>query len=62
MKKFFMIFALCAAVATANAQVTVSGSKFLDNWSLGIDGGVETPMSHYKFIKRTVMFFVPKLT
>ena len=51
MKKIFMIFALCAAVATANAQVTVSGSKFLDNWSLGIDGGVETPMSHYKFIK-----------
>lgn len=30
-------------------QVTVEGSKFTDNWSLGVGAGVVTPMKHHAF-------------
>ena len=36
---------------TASARETVEGSKFLDNWSLGIAGGVYTPTTHAAFFK-----------
>lgn len=49
MKKIFMIFALCAAVVTVNARETVEGSKFFDNWSVGIAGGVYTPLEGHAF-------------
>ena len=50
MKNFFMIFVLCAAMmTTASARETVEGSKLLDNWSLGIAGGVYTPMKGHAF-------------
>lgn len=52
MKKFFMIFVLCAAMmTTVSARETVEGSKLLDNWSLGVAGGVYTPMQGHAFFK-----------
>ena len=51
MKNFFMIFVLCAAMmTTASARETVEGSKLLDNWSLGIAGGVYTPMKGHVYL------------
>ena len=47
------LFTLCCALflgfTAANAQVTVQGSKFLDNWSVGVAGGVYTPMANHAF-------------
>lgn len=34
---------------SANARETVEGSKFFDNWSVGVAGGVYTPMTHHAF-------------
>lgn len=39
------------SLMAANAQVTVQGSKFSDNWSVGIAGGVYTPMKNNAFFK-----------
>lgn len=45
-----MAAALVAASFSANAQqTTVEGAKFLDNISIGINGGVASPMKNYKF-------------
>ena len=49
MKKVFMLLAVCATVAFASAQTTVRGSKFTDNWSVGIQAGGVTPASQHKF-------------
>lgn len=49
MRKLFTVMALGAAMVAANAQTTVAGSKFTDNWSLGIIGGVTTPTTHHAF-------------
>ncbi|MDE6028476.1 MAG: OmpA family protein [Muribaculaceae bacterium] len=37
------------AIASASAQQAIATPKFGDNWSLGIKGGVTTPMSHSPF-------------
>ncbi len=42
MKKLFTLLALCACMLSANAQTTVKGSRFFDNWSIGLDGGVSS--------------------
>ncbi len=42
MRKVIALIAVCAFVAGAQAQTTVNGSKFFDNWSIGVDGGVST--------------------
>ena len=39
------------AVVGANAQTAVEGNKFLDNWSLGINAGGTTPLTHSAFFK-----------
>lgn len=43
MKKIILIAALALGVISAQAQVTVEGSKFSDNWSIGLKGGAVTP-------------------
>ena len=50
MKKIYAILAMSAAVLSANAQKTVQGSKFFDNWSLGLVGGAITPTTHSALI------------
>lgn len=49
MKKIILLAALALGVVSAQAQVTVQGSKFSDNWSLGVKGGMVTPMKHHAF-------------
>lgn len=50
MKKCFLVAALAMCIGAANAQVTVEGSKFFDNWSLTLKGGGVTPLQNYKMI------------
>lgn len=50
MRKFFTLIALSTVVLTAAAQKTVQGSKFFDNWSIGIVGGGIVPTTHSDFI------------
>lgn len=51
MKKLFTIVAMGAAVLTASAQKTVQGSRFFDNWSVGIVGGGIVPATNSDYIK-----------
>lgn len=47
MKKLFILFsAFIFSILSINAQTAVQTSKFFDNWSIGIDGGVNTNL-HY---------------
>lgn len=51
MKKIIVSLLLCMAVAGANAQTALEGSKFTDNWSVGINVGGTTPLTHSAFFK-----------
>lgn len=44
MKKTFLVLALSCAMIGANAQIATENSKFFDNWSAGVDVGVQTPL------------------
>ena len=46
MKKIILFAALAIGIGVANAQVTVEGSKFSDNWSLTLKGGAVSPFQH----------------
>ena len=45
MKKFFTIAAMSLAMLTASAQKSVQGSRFFDNWSVGLVGGGIVPFT-----------------
>ena len=49
MKKVLLFAAAAACVASANAQQPVEHTNFGSNWSLGVNGGVTTPMTHHAF-------------
>ena len=49
MKKTLLLLAATAAVIGAQAQEPLQQTNFGSNWSLGLDGGVVTPMSHSAF-------------
>ena len=51
MKRLFTLCVLALGLVTVNAQVTVQGSKFFDNWSIGIAGGAYTPTTNHAFFK-----------
>lgn len=51
MKKSIILSAFVLAALTANAQTTVQGSKFTDNWSIELKTGIITPASHSAFFK-----------
>lgn len=51
MKKIILAIAMVAGVCTANAQKNLVGSKFTDNWSIGVAGGVYEPMFGQNIIK-----------
>lgn len=53
MKKVLLIAALILGMGVANAQVTVQGSKFSDNWSLTLKAGGVSPFQNYPVIKST---------
>ena len=50
MKKTLLIAALVAGgMVSASAQQALVQPKFSDNWSIGLDGGVTTPLNHGAF-------------
>ena len=50
MKKFILVAAAAAAVAGASAQApALRATGIGSNWSVGIDGGVTTPLNHHSF-------------
>ncbi len=49
MKKILLILAVAAGVATAQAQDALRATGIGSNWSLGIDGGVTTPLKNHSF-------------
>lgn len=52
MKNLIVTTALAlGAILAASAQQAVEAPKFGDNWSLGINAGVTTPMNHHPFFK-----------
>ena len=54
MKKNILILCMLGASAlTANGQTLLKGTKFTDNRSFGINGGVTTPMSLSAFWKHS---------
>ena len=49
MKKILLTLALIMGFVATQAQVTLEGSKFTDNWSLTLKGGAVSPLQHYAF-------------
>lgn len=49
MKKIFILAAIALGTVAAQAQTSVQGSKFIDNWSVGIKGGVTAPFNGCSF-------------
>ena len=62
MRKLFTILAMSAAVLTVNAQKTVQGSGFFDNWSVGLVGGGITKTTHSAFWKNMRATYGVELT
>ena len=54
MKKFIIVSAFALGAFSANAQTgetALQGTKFGDNWSIGINAGAVTPLTHSSFFK-----------
>lgn len=54
MKKIIIVSAFALGAFTANAQTgetALQGTKFGDNWSIGINAGAVTPLTHSSFFK-----------
>ena len=50
MKKLVLFFAAAAMAVSASAQTTVYGSKFTDNWYVGVQGGVATKTTQNRWL------------
>lgn len=50
MKKLVLLFAVALMTVSASAQTTVEGSKFTDNWYVGIQGGVATKTTQNRWL------------
>ena len=52
MKKVLLIAALCLGLVSANAQISLKGSKFYDNMSITLKGAAvqnfDSPHGYYK--------------
>lgn len=46
MKKSIILLAFVLGAFTANAQSVVEGTKFTDNWSVEVNAGAITPLTH----------------
>lgn len=46
-KSTLLTIALLSTAFTANAQYNVSGHRFFDNWSIGVDGGMTTNLHDF---------------
>ena len=56
MKKLVLLFAVAAMTVSASAQSTVYGSKFTDNWSIGVQGGLATKTTQNRWLSNTNPF------
>ena len=52
-KNILVLAAILTAAVSANAQETLSSSKFFDNWQVGVKGGGFSWTTHEAFIKNT---------
>ena len=46
MKKGFLTLILAGSLMSAGAENALTGTKFTDNWSVGINAGVTQPLAH----------------
>lgn len=51
MKKSIILLACVLGAFSAKAQTVIEGTKFMDNWSVGINAGAVTPLTHSAFFK-----------
>ena len=51
MKRTIILLACALGIFNANAQSVVESTKFTDNWSVGINAGAITPLTHSAFFK-----------
>ena len=51
MRKSIILLALILGGLTANAQSVVEGTKVTDNWSVEVNAGAITPLTHSAFFK-----------
>ena len=52
MKKSLIFLCGALGVSSLSAQETnLSGNKFRDNWSIGLNGGIVSPLTHSAFFK-----------
>ncbi len=49
MKKMIVMAALAMGAMSGSAQTAIEEPGFFDNFSIGLDGGVATPMTHHAF-------------
>ena len=50
MKKSLIVLLSALCVSGLNAQdYNLGGNKFGDNWSIGLNGGIATPLTHSTF-------------
>ena len=49
MKKFLVLVAVAGSIISAQAQEALKSTNFGSNWSIGVDGGVATPLKHHSF-------------
>ena len=54
MKKSLIVLLSALCVSGLNAQdYNLGGNKFGDNWSIGLNGGIATPLTHSAFFKNS---------
>lgn len=51
MKKSIILLAYVLGAFSAKAQTVIESTKFTDNWSVGINAGAVTPLTHSAFFK-----------
>lgn len=51
MKKSLLLLASIIGLSSLNAQTFEQTTKFRDNWSVGISGGIVSPLTHSAFFK-----------
>lgn len=57
MKKSIILLACVLGAFSAKAQTVIESTKFTDNWSVGINAGAVTPLTHSAFFKYASCFW-----
>ena len=54
MKKIAILLVFTLGTFIVNAQSVVEGTKFMDNWSVGVNAGAVTPLTHTVLSFKTI--------